>query len=58
LRDCVDFVLADTTPAAVMWGEDLTVRDHLAIPIDGRPTRSSIWSLFRHATYSQIRTFK
>lgn len=28
LREAVDFVLADPTPAAVMWGEDLTVRDH------------------------------
>jgi hypothetical protein len=29
LKEAVDFVLADPTPAAVMWGKDLTVRDHL-----------------------------
>jgi hypothetical protein len=26
LHQCVDFVLADPTPASVMWGDDLTVR--------------------------------
>jgi len=29
LKESVDFVLADPTPAAVMWGEDLTVRDKI-----------------------------
>jgi hypothetical protein len=26
LHHCVDFVLADPTPASIMWGHDLTVR--------------------------------
>jgi hypothetical protein len=34
LREAVDFVLADPTPAAVMWGEDLTVRDHFLFRIN------------------------
>jgi hypothetical protein len=30
LREAVDFALADPTPAAVMWGEDLTVSRNLS----------------------------
>lgn len=31
LRESIDFMMADPTPGAVMWGEDLTVKNAIEI---------------------------
>lgn len=48
LRETVDFVLADPNPAAVMWGDDLTVRNHMSIHHTLDPTLYYLSLHFNH----------